>query len=452
MGTRGILDGPVLVSDSNAYVIDYTADDNGGDPFDQIDNPNNVPGGTRTCMRDPDSIPHLAGRWNDGFPSDTLPTPLCNGLVFIQGNGDICADGRVTYQQILDALDGDVFYVPSSSTVSVQGLMITGQGNVGLGPTWRYFNDFVSSYTIEGVTYNGGPAITDRTFAASMGTIDSFCLDASIREGPEYFEVSVDRYAPFDLQANAREIEDATAVYITFLSMTVEYHTALREGDFDPNDLILPVEEDLGDGLFDGIATLLEPENPNDLPFPRNIPGAFSALGLLRSFQQPGIYATRNFPNGQYDGDLVYAAMEQIQIDTEWTTFLSMVDEGFFEDNPPPIGLVVAVKHIFANGNSNGCWKEETAGIAMAVPIGSAEDVEDYSTQVYEAIARRGGTLTLHFGKRMPANREIIRAALSKLESCGVQTNVNPVRCLHPICRRTDRVDNFEWPAEYYAS
>ena len=466
MGTRGIdgthpttirTDGRTTTNTNNANgavttTTTTTNTDNGrnGDTF------NTQGGGSTTCQPNPDSIPHMAGRWEEGFPSDRTPTALCNGQIFVQGNGDICVDGRVTFQQILDALandfgDDSVFYVPSSSTVSVQGLMITGQGNAGFGPTWRYFNDFVTSYTMNGITYNGGPTITDRTFAASYGTIDAFCLDRSIRDGPDYFEIVIDRYDPFDLQVDdARTIQDATAVYISYFVMTVEYHRAVQEGDFDPEDLVQPAPETVGEGFFEGIPTFSD-NDANDLGFPYNLPGAFSALGLLRSQQEPGIYATRNFPNGQYDGDELYFAMEQIQIDTEWTTFLSMVEDGFFDDNPPPIDSIVAVKHIFADRTSNGCWKEETAGIAMATPTRSVDELEDYVTDVYQAIERRGGTLTLHFGKRMPRDRTIIRAALRKLESCGVQLNVNPARCLHPVCRRTDRISTFEWPAEYYS-
>lgn len=65
----------------------------------------------------------------------------------------------------------------------------------------------------------------DRMFLASRGTIDGFCLDRSITQGPPAFQLAIEANEPFNLRADAAHIQDATIVYISAYLLTIEYHT-----------------------------------------------------------------------------------------------------------------------------------------------------------------------------------------------------------------------------------
>lgn len=406
------------------------------------------------CQNSANSMPHMAGRWRDGFPNDSTPTALCNNRISLEDNGELCVEGRATFQQLVEFLGGDAIYATSSSSVTVNGLMMSGQGNLALAGDWRYIYDFVNSYTVNGerFSFTNTQELMDNIFLASRGTIDAFCLDSSIMQGPPAFRLVVEPNIPFQLQADATNIQEATIVYISAYLLTIEYHIAEDDSTLaqDPETNEEELLDDIRDFLFgeDGGGN---PSMPNDPSFIEDLSGTAASFGLLRYIQSQGVYSTRTLINGIYEGDDNWFTNEQIQMDTQWSVFVDMVDSGWFNDNPPPtFDLILAVRHIRANGNSRGCWKEDTAAIAIGSPVRAVDDNENYAAQVLEGIESFGGKITLHYGKRSPRNVNIRRAALRTYEECGIEMDVDPVRCVHPSCRRTEAIEPFEWPAEYY--
>ena len=447
----------------NSDTDDTTGDDTGGgdgtgDSAADDDDPGdlNVPPMVRNqiCQSSSNSLPHMAGRWRDGFPNDSTPTALCNNRISLEENGDLCVEGRATFQQLVDFLDGGTMYATSSSSVSINGLMMSGQGNLALAGDWRYIYDFVNSYTVNGerFLFTNTQDLMDNIFLASRGTIDGFCLDSSIMEGPPAFRLVIEPNIPFDLQADAGDVQEATIVYISAYLLTIETHIAEDDSSL-AREPVINVE-----GLLDDISNFLFGEDggdnlnmPNDPSFIEDLSGTAASFGLLRYIQNQGVYSTRTLINGIYEGDDNWFTNEQIQMDTQWSVFVDMVDSGWFNDNPPPtFDLILAVRHIRANGSSRGCWKEDTAAIAIGSPVRAVDDNESYAAKVLEGIESFGGKISLHYGKRSPRNVGIRRAALRTYEECGIEMDVDPVRCVHPSCRRTEVIEPFEWPAEYY--
>ena len=68
---------------------------------------------------------------------------LCNGPISLEDNGDICVIGRVTFAQIQQGCDCTI-WTPSSSTINVNGLLVSGQGSIGLATQWKYIFEFVT--------------------------------------------------------------------------------------------------------------------------------------------------------------------------------------------------------------------------------------------------------------------------------------------------------------------
>lgn len=289
-------------------------------------------------------------------------------------------------------------------------------------------------------------------FLASRGTIDGFCLDRSITQGPPAFQLAIEANEPFNLRADAAHIQDATIVYISAYLLTIEYHTdedadALDEEPATDAEGLLGDIQDFFLGEDGGDSSLV----PNDPSIIEDLAGTAASFGLLRYIQDQGVFSTRTLINGIYEGDDNWFTNEQIQMDTHWSVFIDMVDSGWFDDNPPPsFDLILAVRHIRANENSRGCWKEDTAAIAIGSPVRAVDDKENYAAQVLNDIESFGGKITLHFGKRNPSNADIRRAALKTYAECGIEMDVTPVRCIHPACRRTEAIASFEWPVEYY--
>lgn len=420
--------------------------------------------------------PNSANRWMAGFPASLKPTAICNGHITLQENGDICVEGRVTFQQIMDHCNCPI-WTTSSSTVSINGLLTSGQGSVSMGTQWKYIYDFVTSYRINGTDYTATPgSALEHTFVASYGTVDAYCLDKSIREGPAYYEMDIAVY-PRQLQVDASEIQDATTLFISCYALTVEYYRAIDAENAEALDILdgtggafgLDAPRLIGDAIeeildmFGGsddapanATSNVAGDNDEDSElsspgFIAGLPGYFPVLGLLRAVNLPGVYRTSSFVNGLYDGDSIKPS-EQIHFETSWKTFLSLVEDGFFQDNKPPLQMFVSIRRMTSDSNSKGCWTEDTAGIVMGAPSRAVDYLEDYADLVHEAIMNRDSRMTLHFGKRVPRNPAIVQTALDTLESCGVTIDLEDpaVRCIHPNCHRRVETASWSWPSEYY--
>lgn len=50
---------------------------------DSINTPNILINVNQICQASANSMPHMAGRWRDGFPNDSLPTALCNNRILM---------------------------------------------------------------------------------------------------------------------------------------------------------------------------------------------------------------------------------------------------------------------------------------------------------------------------------------------------------------------------------
>merc|ERR1711937_39504 len=99
-----------------------------------------------------------------------------------------------------------------------------------------------------------------------------------------------------------------------------------------------------------------------------------------------------------------------------------------------------------------GCWRDvsEMASIDMQMPLGTASDLDDFANNVLFPALDELGDVSIHFGKRLPTGSDLLAAALTKYESCGVGLNLDPTSCYHPACTRSVDVTEFEFPPDYY--
>ena len=158
--------------------------------------------------------------------------------------------------------------------------------------------------------------------------------------------------------------------------------------------------------------------------------------------------STDLFPNPVSAPDV---AVENIQLDMEWSAFVTLVGNGIFKNMPSKMSALI--KKITPNESSNGCWDVPVASLDFQIPLGFSDDLDEYVTDVfYPAILDldEDAEVSLHFGKRMPSGGVVLQAALDKYESCGATLDLSPEKCYHPLCTRTNVPTTFEYPEKYY--
>ncbi len=111
----------------------------------------------------------------------------------------------------------------------------------------------------------------------------------------------------------------------------------------------------------------------------------------------------------------------------------------------------VVIKKITPAPSSVGCWSEPTAAIDLQMPVGQGAELDAYVDGVLLPALAAEGTVGLHFGKRVPAQSAVLRAALETYGRCGVQLSLSPPVCYHPLCSRTEHPSAFEYPQPYFA-
>jgi hypothetical protein len=410
------------------------------------------PSNARNACQANGAPPHQSALWHEGFPTSSLPTALCEGTIDVLDDGTICATGRVSYEQIALATGRPIFS-PTALSISLNGHLLTGSANVVLGSEARFLYDFVKNYTVDGVVYSAGPSMLDNTLAASRGTLDGICLDGSFAPyGPPGYTIASTRWRPTDV--NLEEFMNANLAFVSTHSVIAEFHAPA-----DPwagwNDGLLAIlqrpprlggsswSEALGMRLFNIIA---------NLPIPSvvvsAIPGLLSLPFLLRFFLVGGTFGLEQFP---LPLEAPVAAVEGIQVDTEWSTLIAAMEAGLFSSPTVSPYLGIVIKRILPGGN-NSCWTEPAAAIDVQAPLGRSDLVDQYVAGVLYPALSAVGSVGLQFGKRLPAGSNVLRAALDKYAGCGAALDVEtPSGCYHPMCTRTPTPTAFEYPAQYFA-
>eukprot|EP00967_Tisochrysis_lutea_P142574 scaffold263608_cov37-Tisochrysis_lutea.AAC.1 len=420
-----------------------------GCEFDLVELGKSVLSQRTTCRAN--RPPHQADLWHEGFPASNLPAALCEGSVQVQPDGTICVTGRVTYEQIAQAVGRPIFS-PAARSISINGHLITGSANVVLGPYTRYLYDFVKTYTIADVEYSADSAMIDNLLAASRGAVDAVCLDASFAPyGPAGYTISSKRWNPSEV--DAQEFSGANLAFISSHSIVAEFHAPADPwegwnslyGMFERPPLLggSTWSEALGMTVFNGVSSI---------PLPTfvisSLPGFLGLVGLLRLYLVQGTFSLEEHPLPLVAPP---AAVEGIEVDTEWSTLMAAIDAGLFSSPSLPSELAIVLKRVSPSENTVGCWTEPAAAIDIQAPVGSAAILDEYVDSVLYPSLATYGTVGLHFGKRVPSGSMVLNATLEKYARCGAALALNGGECIHPMCRRTTVPSPFNYPSKYYA-
>lgn len=125
------------------------------------------------------------------------------------------------------------------------------------------------------------------------------------------------------------------------------------------------------------------------------------------------------------------------------------IENGLFKDWPLYGGAVI--KRISAS--DQGCWSVDAAALDIQLPINRGDELDDFvNSVIYPTLTDLGGTVSLHFGKRIPENSDTLQSALNFYEDCGVEVGLDlgTEDCFHPLCNRGNSADSFTYPAAYY--
>ena len=380
-----------------------------------------------TCKEGKNKIPHQQGLWQNDFLIDDKPEALCEGSVTIASDGEICITGRVSYKQLSEKV-GRPIRAPAADSISVNGHLITGSGNVVLGRETGFLYDYVTKYYIDGVEFTAGTDIADKTFAASRGLITGICLDSSFAKDEETYSITHDFWFPSN--ADIEKLAEANIIYASAISIVAEYYGPTNLGPFFgtiTNKLITFAAEIVPSFVF------------NILPL-------LGGTGIFRLFVV-GSVSTKDFPQGITAPDVL---VEDVQIDTEWTTLLAAMEDGLFTEDKVPVYYGVLIKRIEASASSNGCWKVPAASIDIQAPKGQGKELDKYVNEEVLPALKSKGTVGLHMGKRIDSGSDLLKTALETYSACGVEMNLTPSKCYHPACTRTSALTGFEYPMEYY--
>jgi len=392
---------------------------------------------------------HLSILWQDGLPDHTTEAdkPLCEGTVTVQANGDICIEGRMTYAQLIDELGNDPpIFQPAVGTISVPGQLISGSGNVIIGPEIRYIYDFVTSYKINNVSYSADATIVDNMLAASRGTIDEVCFDSSLRASEEaFYRVTHDYFflSGIDFHKIESRLDDVGLWFFGNLGTVVEYHTYAERPGFFQFPFVTKAFLD----IINFSAGLLSPSLLNIIP-------AFALTGITR-LAVLGTLSTKEYPNPLPAPESL-EAVESVQIDAKYDTVIAAIKDGLFitSEEIVPFYFSVVIKQVNAVGTNFKCWGEGTrmAAIDIQAPPNQGPQMDAYIENVVYPKLSKFGDVAIHLGKRSPPNSSILASALDFYKTCGVEIGltVDSTECYHPICERKTTPTTFQYPAAYY--
>ena len=396
-----------------------------------------------TCRTGIIREPHQSTLWNMGFPNeDTNLEALCEGSVQVdEDTGDICVTGRMSYAQIEEAL-GKPIRQPSAKSISLSGHLVSGIPNVVLGTEGRYLYDFVKSYKIEGTSTVTNPVrdrMTEDFVAASNGIIEEVCLDSSFAKEEELYSISHGLFIP-PATAVEEKYTDASVIFVSSFAIVTEYHK--------PVDFSIPIYGTLSSMLFGVVVNLLPSWVYNIFP------PLIGLTGILRLFVF-GTTSTATVPQPL----IVDIAVDDVQIDTEWTTLMAAMADGLFTKNVVPPYIGIAFKRLSAGPSSNSCWQEDTAAIDLQVAPGYGPKLDEYIDQeLLPALVKAGGTtsskgVSLHLGKRLVSDSDILAASWDFYEQeCFVNLDLDipPDNCYHPACTRSSTLTTFKYPPDLY--
>lgn len=392
----------------------------------------------QTECRDNGLFPHQSTLWNDNFPNgenDEKVIALCDGEISINGAGEVCVDGRVTYRQIQE-FTGMPTYAPTSNTISITGHLIAGDAYTMLGDKFVFLYDLVSSYTINGTTYEADDTMVDNVLAASKGAIEGICYKTDfVRNETEYIKINHKIF--LEGEANAEELEDATVIFASALGLVGEYYTKVEDKPSILSNFRLSLQNSVSNS-----------PTPDELfqIFP-----IFSLVPGLRALIVGGVVSTDVHPQPLTAPD---AQVEDIQIDTEWSTLLKVIDSGVFDDGYPLFSLGLIRKVTILEGGFS-CWRNttEAAVIDITIPPGRAEEIDEFVVnKLYPAIKEQGGNVGLHLGKRIPNDStELMNDVFDFYARCGMTVpDTKPEPCYHPLCSRQSIPTTFEYPSEFF--
>lgn len=178
----------------------------------------------KICRAGESMKPHQNGLWTDNFPDSGCEdcVALCNGDISTNDDGEICVDGRVTYKQIQE-FTGKPTYAPTSNTISNTGHFIAGDAYTMLGDAFYFIYDLVSSYTVNGTTYDADASMVDNVLVASKGTIENICYKTDfVRDETEYIEVSHATFLPGS--ADTGVLDSASVIFVSAMGLTGEFY------------------------------------------------------------------------------------------------------------------------------------------------------------------------------------------------------------------------------------
>ena len=380
-----------------------------------------------TCREGKIKLPHTQNHWQDDFVIDDKPEALCEGSLTVAADGEICITGRLSYRQIAEKV-GRPIRSPAADSISINGHLISGSGNVVLGREAGFLYDYVTKYTVGDTEFTAGANIADMTFAASRGLITGVCLDKSFAQDPEIYAISHDFWLPGN--ADEEKLQEANIIYASIYSVVAEYHK--------PSNLS-PIFGTITNSLIEFAAGIVPGQVFKYIPL-------LGFTGIFRLFVI-GSVSTELFPQAITAPSTI---VEDVQIDTEWSTLIAAMGDGLFTDDKVPLYFGVLIKRIEASDTSIGCWKVPTASIDIQAPMGQGDKLDKYIKEDVLPALQARGTVGLHMGKRLDDGSDVLKAALNKYEACGVEMNVVPDKCYHPACTRSSSLTGFEYPAEYY--
>lgn len=315
----------------------------------------------RTRCRKKGLIPHQQGLWQEGFPNSEEPVALCEGTVTMEDDDSICTEGRVTYDQIAEVAAENDRYIraPAATDISVPGHLISGSSNLVLGSEAFLLYDFISSYTIGGVTFAADATMTDNLLAASRGTVDAVCFTPDFVQRESYYKIKHDFWLPRSASIDFSRAEDANILYFGFFSAVAEYHTEVDAPVVSGHAQLF---------LISFVASIVPAFVFNVIPF-------LGFTGIFRLFTT-GTMSTAKFPQPL---DAPPVLVEDVQINTEWTTLIKAAEDGLFTDGDDKVPLYfgVLIKRIQPSP-TNACWNVETAAIDIQAPQGWGDKLDDF--------------------------------------------------------------------------
>lgn len=434
--------------------VSYSDDSTGSHSEDSMEDSKD-PADTTTpifCRTKPSRPNHMFSLWAQDFPwpQDTAqPSSLCEGTVTQRSNGEICIEGRVSYQQITEVVGNKAIFQPAARSISINGHLTAGSGNVVLGDQVHYLYDFVTSYVVDGVYYEASTNITDHMLTASRGTIDAVCLSADFQATESWYSISHKFYGLDSVDyAELRTITNVGLLFFGYFNSVLELHTPL---DTTPA---------LNDVSTFAYSTLMNFVNFGVGAFPASLYGLFPVFAVTGSSRVlvGGSYSTKKHPNPFIAPDNL-GQVEGVQVDCHWTTLMDALEDGglFRGSKKIPLYFNAVIKRIEAQGKHYTCWGEPgtiTASIDLEAPAGWGSKLDQYIEEVVFPELSNRGPVSIHFGKRSPPNSRVLQSAINFYSDCGVATHleIKDDNCYHPICDRTNVPRKFKYPADYYGN